>query len=155
MNTASEFWESVRVGAPHECWPWLRTANSDGYGHCVLGDRQAGANRVALVLGRAGVFDGSIDQSIFAGIPPSRLACHTCDNPACCNPWHLWWGSYADNVRDCVAKGRHAGTLRTHCPAGHPYDEANTRRDKRGRRACRTCNRAAVARYRARKEMAA
>lgn len=28
---------------------------------------------------------------------------------------------------------------RTHCPQGHPYDDANTYRDKSGRRNCREC----------------
>jgi hypothetical protein len=31
---------------------------------------------------------------------------------------------------------------RTHCPKGHPYDEANTYVTPRGWRQCRTCNRA-------------
>ena len=31
--------------------------------------------------------------------------------------------------------------LKTECPEGHPYDDANTRVDKRGRRVCRTCHR--------------
>jgi hypothetical protein len=30
----------------------------------------------------------------------------------------------------------------THCPQGHPYDEANTRRRPRGSRECRACGRA-------------
>jgi hypothetical protein len=30
---------------------------------------------------------------------------------------------------------------KTHCPHGHPYDEANTYRPKNGQRACRACSR--------------
>jgi hypothetical protein len=41
---------------------------------------------------------------------------------------------------------------KTHCPSGHPYDEANTYKH-RGRRLCRVCNRAAALRhYHRRKE---
>lgn len=31
---------------------------------------------------------------------------HRCDNPACCNPDHLWLGTNADNVKDKLSKNR-------------------------------------------------
>jgi hypothetical protein len=32
--------------------------------------------------------------------------CHTCDNPICVNPLHLFAGTRLVNVQDCIAKGR-------------------------------------------------
>ena len=34
------------------------------------------------------------------------FVCHTCDNPKCVRPDHLFLGSNRENVDDCLAKGR-------------------------------------------------
>ena len=32
---------------------------------------------------------------------------HRCDNPACCNPDHLWAGTQKENIDDMHRKGRY------------------------------------------------
>lgn len=52
---------------------------------------------------------------------------------------NLAWGTKSENCLDQVRHGTHPSTAKTHCPQGHPYDEANTRVTATGGRACRAC----------------
>lgn len=54
---------------------------------------------------------------------------------------NLRWGTMSENAFDIVRHGRHNSARKTHCPQGHPYDEANTRLRPSGWRACRECAR--------------
>ena len=79
--------------APDECWPWTST-QSLGYGQLRVGGKYVRATHLALEA---------------AGQPkpyPDACACHTCDNPPCVNPNHLFWGTHGDNAQDKVEKGR-------------------------------------------------
>lgn len=40
----------------------------------------------------------------------NKNICHTCDNPKCVNPDHLWMGTQKQNIQDCVRKKRFTGT---------------------------------------------
>jgi len=75
-------------------------------------------------------------------IPDGMVVMHACDNPRCVNPSHLKLGTYQENALDCVAKGRHQHTVKTHCPKGHEYTPENTYHNKsKGCRQCRQCQR--------------
>lgn len=91
---ANVFWAGVKIGKPDECWPWQRGHNLQGYGQFFFCGERTGTHRVAWTLANGPIPDG-------------KCCLHYCDNPPCCNPRHLWIGTYTDNNRDTAAKGRY------------------------------------------------
>lgn len=88
------FWDKVSRGEPCECWDWIRSTSSSGYGRFKINPyTTVHANRFALVLETGEEPDGA-------------MALHSCDRPICCNPAHLRWGDAYDNMQDKVARGR-------------------------------------------------
>lgn len=106
------------------CWQWTGHLD-DGYGHIRVNNKQGQAHRFSYEQFRGPIPDGmEID--------------HLCRNRACVNPAHLEAvTSVVNTLRGESFAARNA--RKTHCPSGHPYDDANTRIDKRGSRVCRAC----------------
>lgn len=92
---SDRFWVKVNVGAPDECWRWLAYINRHGYGRFRHKGAQTNAQRVAYEL-KVGP------------VPQGMHVLHRCDNPACCNPAHLFLGTNSDNAADRHSKGRDA-----------------------------------------------
>jgi hypothetical protein len=90
------FWAKVQIGAPALCWPWMGGKNERGAG--LFGAQTGGRHMV-----QSHRYAWQITQG---EIPEGMHVLHTCDNPACCNPDHLWLGTHADNMADMKAKGR-------------------------------------------------
>lgn len=89
---AEKFWARLKPANERGCRDWSgRTFMR--YGLVDLWNRPQMAHRVAYRLA--------------TGIDPGPLeVCHTCDNPPCCEPSHLWLGTHKENMLDMAAKGR-------------------------------------------------
>jgi hypothetical protein len=123
------FWAKVDRRGPGECWPWLASKDSYGYGMDRRDGRTTHAHRISYEL-------------LVGPIPPGLVLDHFRLNPgprqapcsrACVNPSHAEPATNAENVlRGGGITATHA--RKTRCPGGHVYDKK-----RRGGRACRRC----------------
>lgn len=103
-SLTERFWSHVEVRAPDECWPWKDQGESTQPIFSVHG-KFVGVARFALL----GEEEEAPDEYFgdFDDEPVENLeVCHTCDNPRCCNPNHLFLGTHAENIQDCAQKHR-------------------------------------------------
>jgi hypothetical protein len=94
-DEADRFWSNIQKG--DGCWLWTaKSRHPFGYGLFQRKNgKQSTASRVAWEL-------------THGEIPEGMGVCHSCDQPACCNPSHMFLGTLADNNHDTIAKGRSA-----------------------------------------------
>lgn len=87
------FWEKVSHEPNSGCWLWTGSLDGHGYGQMRVSGKTVAASHLSLEMhGRPR--------------PQKMCALHKCDNPICCNPDHLEWGSMRLNTQQMIARGR-------------------------------------------------
>ncbi len=99
-NDEKRFWSKVEK--TDTCWLWRGALQPNGYGYFKLAGKNLKAHRYSYYLAHGEE-------------PGAFFVCHTCDNPRCVNPEHLWLGTQLDNIKDMLAKGRNYIPLAEEC----------------------------------------
>lgn len=76
-----------------DCWVWTGY-RKNGYGAISVRNRMRYVHRLSLAIATGTELGAEMD------------VCHTCDNPPCWRPLHLFEGTRLDNIEDAYSKGR-------------------------------------------------
>lgn len=131
-NTEADFWRKVDKEAPNGCWQWLGSQGAKGYAQWHIAGKIIYVHRYAYNV-------------LVGEIPPELIIDHLCRNRSCVNPEHIELVTQRENILRGIGLAAQ-GSVATHCPQGHPYDDQNTY-IYQGRRYCRACGRQRTSNY--------
>lgn len=97
------FWAKVQKG--EGCWEW-QGRKKGAYGSYRV---RRGGKWVSIPTHR-------ISFWLHTGTQSDVCVCHSCDNPPCVNPDHLWRGTHSQNAQDRENKGRRRRLYGEHNP---------------------------------------
>lgn len=95
MADAKDIFKQINMGDDDDCWEWIGAINKkDGRPYFTVDRRKRPAYAIVLEM-----FSGEAQRD--------RYVLHQCDNPICCNPHHLKWGTHQENMDEMKARERH------------------------------------------------
>lgn len=90
------FW--VKVDKTENCWEWRGSKDINSYGKFWYKEKSRKAHNV--------IWEAVNNEELLG-----RHVLHSCDNPGCVNPAHLFVGTHVENMKDKKIKGRAAGSV--------------------------------------------
>jgi hypothetical protein len=135
-ESAARFWSQVEK-SPDGCWLWQGAMHHNGYGRPAWQGRRTMAHRIAYTLLRG-------------DIPEGKQLDHLCRVRRCVNPNHLEPVTQRENILRGIAPTA-VNARRTACTHGHDLTPDNTYTTPDGRRQCRVCIKARLAKHAARR----
>lgn len=139
-GSLAERFEKKYIPEPNSgCWLWTGSIDPKGYGQIRMpGPHKRGRLRIASHVSL---------ELVGREVPAGMEACHSCDNPGCVNPDHIFIGTHRENMHDSLRKGRASKPppsirgrgLKTYCHRGHLLAGDNLYWFGDGYRGCREC----------------
>jgi len=103
MDVINSFHARVEINLISGCWIWTGGHKGNWRGkkdYGIASDIKIGGSRYQTAHRLSWLIH-------YGEVPANLMVCHTCDNPRCCNPDHLFLGTQLENMKDMVSKGRH------------------------------------------------